>query len=67
MALRIFIIVVKILIIIWFILTLLHFTVSWFLLISYDFNVDFVKINRCLDLGMGGWDYEEKLCRLGLK
>jgi hypothetical protein len=67
MAMRIFATTIKVFIVIWFILTILHFVVFGFLLMSYDFDVDFLKIDRCIDLGMGGWDYEQGLCRLGLK
>jgi hypothetical protein len=35
--------------------------------IGLDFNVDYRKTDICVDLGYGGgWDYQERVCRLGL-
>jgi hypothetical protein len=30
-------------------------------------SVDYQKVISCLDLGIGGWDYQKRVCRLGLK
>jgi hypothetical protein len=56
--------IIKILIALCFIASMLVFIFFYAML---DFNIDYLKIKECADIGIGGWNREEKLCNLGFK
>jgi hypothetical protein len=41
-------------------------TILFIFIFAPSHSIDFWKVDTCLDLGIGGWDYEERVCRLGL-
>jgi hypothetical protein len=55
--------IIKSLIVICFVLSTLT---SLFFFVQAS-SIDYQKVISCLDLGIYGWDYEKRVCRLGLK
>jgi hypothetical protein len=59
-------VIIKSFIIICFIALTLIFVYEFSHFLYLNFSIDIFKIETCVDLGIGGWDYKERVCTFGL-